>query len=1045
MLGAMPNPSGPVRVFVLGDARILTPVAEIEPTAEVVFAAALYLVLQRNDPVSRRRLESLLWPEAESNVASHRLRQTILKLRKLGVSIESVGSSRLKITCAVFVDADTTEIQAYVHTRADSCSLVPLSGYEPRVSHPYSEWLETKRNEIRASLTQEMLIAISQRRSRGDWLGVEVQANRLIEFDPFNEEATLALAESHAMRGCKLDGLQILDRYLAELGRSSGEIGLPASIMRKRIAERMPTLSQSEPYRPPFVGRGDSMASICSLLPRVKEGNGGTLHVWGDAGIGKTRLLSEFANFGALQGVSNARATCRATDPHRPLSVFVDLVPLLLRMRGAIGCSPETLQYLDRLTRHTSDPATWGGVGEATFVYARLQQSIFDLIDAVAQERPLLIVVEDVHRLDQVSARIFSDLISWATANPVILAFTGREKSYQWLDQPLTSALDIHLQPLDAAAAQELINELVRQCGRQIPDHDQAWCARVAEGNPYFLAELVTHLAETGGGHAAPPSLAAVINQRLNRLTRETLQLLQTCALLDKNCSIDRIEKVLGYPHHELLQSLNELGNLGMLVLERADNGGESFSRLVPRHELLAVAAENSLTAPAQAYLHRCIGSVLEAEVADNGSTSLLWDCAKHWQRAGNSTRAFSLVRSCAEHLMKLGLCDAAAEAYEKSRTFCSSDTERIEMLRGEVAAHFGASNWLRLAETSVALKNLEAYVSPAADGHDDIELMTLRALWQTGQLNVVKHCSLKCLGCETASVRHRVSAGIMGLMMFDLECDHVEMTKTFQRLLPLLEGAETDDALRYEARMVFETACGDLERAVESSAALVNAKRQSSSVADLTRALSNASAAARTAGRIPLAREWLVEALSIFESHKLTLASEIPLQQLASIALDENDIEEASRWYERLAELPASTLDATFIRRSIGVRIALCKGDVAAARNLVWVEINELQKDNYPHRRVYELALLMAVELADGHQPPQALLSLLEDSHLIARANARQAFATFVLVCALRKAGRPERGATLLAEYCDKYRREPTPPPFHVLHLMESLAGLTS
>ena len=92
--------AGPIRLFVLGDARIETPVGVIEPTAELVFATALYLILERKEPVSRRKLERVLWPGAEKTVASHRLRQTLLKLSKIFLRPNS--STRLKRSSPIF-------------------------------------------------------------------------------------------------------------------------------------------------------------------------------------------------------------------------------------------------------------------------------------------------------------------------------------------------------------------------------------------------------------------------------------------------------------------------------------------------------------------------------------------------------------------------------------------------------------------------------------------------------------------------------------------------------------------------------------------------------------------------------------------------------------------------------------------------------------------------------------------------------------------------------------------------------------------------------
>src|SRR5665647_1289420 len=100
---------------------------------------------------------------------------------------------------------------------------------------------------------------------------------------------------------------------------------------------------------------------------------------------------------------------------------------------------------------------------------------------------------------------------------------------------------------------------------------------------------------------------------------------------------------------------------------------------------------------------------------------------------------------------------------------------------------------------------------------------------------------------------------------------------------------------------------------------------------------------------------------------------------------------------------------------------------------------MRELASDPIPYRRTYGLALLISVKLANGDIPDESTTRLLENSHLIARKSARQGFATFVLVSALRRRGETKRANQLLKEYLEEYRREPTPAPLHILELLDS------
>src|SRR5688572_7726091 len=644
---------------------IVTPATTIDPSAEIVFAAALYLLLERSEPVSRRSIQAVLWPDASDGTAAHRLRQTLLKLRRLGFPIGVAGKGHVSLaTESVRVDYEDFLATRNGLERSGNDALVLLPAYEPRFSQRYLEWLDTWKADVNASMTRVMLGIIARHRVKGEWVEAERNAAKLLRFQPYNEEATLAMAEACAMRGGKLQAMEILDKYLNEVGSGPTDLRLPATIMRRRIADRMHPRMEAAVGQSPLVGRGAVMEQLGELLRRSREKKGQSCLVWGDAGVGKSRLLAEFATFASLQGIPTQRVQCRPNDRHRPLSAFVDLVPGLREMRGAIGCSPETFGYLDRLTKHKSSMIqSRTGDADSEFVYSAVQQSLFDLIDAVSEEGCLILLIEDVHWLDSTSAKLLGQMVAWAEDHTIFFALTGRERPEDWARTP-DGLTEIHLQPLDTGGSKDVFLGVVRQQGREVDEKYLDWCVRVAEGNPYFLQELANHWVETSDQQHIPSSLAAVLNERISRLGSTALLLLQSCAVLETNATLDRIEKLIGLEPHQMLPAINELGLAGMLVIEADESGKNCADRLLSRHDLLSNAVLSLLTPPARAFLHRRAGAVFEAEIDDQRSASSLWDCARHWQLAGNVGRAFELAKSCAAHLLDVGLPGAAAEAY---------------------------------------------------------------------------------------------------------------------------------------------------------------------------------------------------------------------------------------------------------------------------------------------------------------------------------------------------------------------------------------------
>jgi DNA-binding SARP family transcriptional activator len=1036
------KPVQAISLRALGDACITTPVARIEPSAEILFAAALYLIVERREPVSRRAIQAILWPEASDRVASHRMRQTLLKLRQLGFPIGLKGKGNVALEAeSVSVDYEDFLATRKGVERTGTDALVMLPAYEPRFSESYLEWLDARKAEVNASMTRVMLGIIARHRVKGEWVEAELNASRLLRFQPYNEEATLAMAEACAMRGGKLDAMRILDRYLSEVGSGPTDLRLPATVMRRRIADRMHPRAEAATGESPLVGRGAVMEQLGELLERSRTGRGQACLVWGEAGVGKSRLLAEFATFASLGGIPTQRVQCRPSDPHRPLSVFVDLVPGLRAMRGAIGCSPETLSYLDRLTKHNpTNVDIKANEGDAEFVYANVQQSLFDLVDAVSDESCLIVLIEDVHWIDSTSAKLLHDMIAWALDHSILFAFTGRDQPEGWLTHMHDRITEIHLPPLELGPSKDVVLGVVRQHGGEIGENHLEWCVKVAEGNPYFLQELANHWLETGDQHKVPSSLAAVLNDRISRLSPDTLQLLQTCAVLENNSTLERIEKVLGYEPHQMLRAVNELGSAGMLIVEASESGKNAPDRFLSRHDLLSNSALSRLSAPGQAFLHRRVGAVLEQEIGEDWSAAILWDVAKHWQLAGDMGRAFQLARSCARHLMEVGLPNGAAEAYEKSLAYCRTREERLEILIGQAHAYYQSNSWDQVRDVVRHARSIMLDVDPNQSFHDELELMSLRAEWRTSQLDHTVDKALACLHEPSATPQHRVEAGSLALMLLDQCCQLDSMPAVYRVIDGLSHNKTVTTAARSEATVVYHTVCGDLDTALQAARALVAEERKSGNTGELFRSLCNASVPLRTAGLFDEAEDALLEALSVAQKHKTDLARPLAMHQLVSLAFERGLTDDAYRWYELLKDSQPRMHGKHRIMEidAVGARLALLEGRPAAARRLAPATIGAISKQPLIFQRTYQAALYVAIEIASGHVPSDSSLRVLEDSHLQSRQSCHQAFAAYTLYVGLRAAGRNRYGKRLLTEYLNTYRRERWPAPKHLLTTLE-------
>ncbi len=307
-----------IRLRSLGEAVFEVGDSTITPGAPLRFAALLYFVVERGKRISRQSLTGMLWPAVAEAGGRHSLRHMLYMLRGMGVEFADGPHDVELVADRVAIDYEMV-LREPVTAAQEIGDFLP--GYSPSWSQGFADWLEQLRARVNGRFRTAILRALAEAKGHGQWTNVEQLARQCLRFDPLNEEATLAFAEATALSGGKAAAVAILDRYLTELGATPRELKLPASVLRTRIAERLPA-----PYNAAadscFVGREDIMAELTMHLNRARAGLGAGCYVWGSAGIGKSRAVLELMRVAALQGLRPVRVTCQPSDVRRPLSAF---------------------------------------------------------------------------------------------------------------------------------------------------------------------------------------------------------------------------------------------------------------------------------------------------------------------------------------------------------------------------------------------------------------------------------------------------------------------------------------------------------------------------------------------------------------------------------------------------------------------------------------------------------------------------------------------------------------------------------------------------
>lgn len=379
----------------------------------------------------------------------------------------------------------------------------------------------------------------------------------------------------------------------------------------------------------PLVGRDAEVAAVLGAAGDARAGEGRCVVVTGEAGLGKTRLVTEAVRRMVATDDPPLVLVGHATDMTTgeiPFGVVADTVRDLLHQRGP-----------DALTEHEREALAPLLPGEATGRAdpVGLIGSALDLLDRLSNEGLLVWVVEDLHWADA-ATRDLVNLAVRTLRGRILVVLTVRTDDP---DRPpdLAAAVTAYvagLARLPGTVRLDLVRltepEVHRQLASLAADLSPArrrHIARLSDGVPFVVEEL----AAAGD---RPGSAGAAVTGRLQRLGAETRRLVDAAAVGDGHLRISLLEQVVDATPEELDAALAEAVAAGVLVLD-PDVDVVGF-----RHALLRDAAHRALGPGARRSWHRRWAEVLEANPGVLAADLTLLTIAEHWHHAGDVSRS---------------------------------------------------------------------------------------------------------------------------------------------------------------------------------------------------------------------------------------------------------------------------------------------------------------------------------------------------------------------------------------------------------------------
>jgi DNA-binding SARP family transcriptional activator len=530
---------------------------------------------------TRDHLIGLLWPEKDEAKARHSLNEALRVIRRVaGEGLVTEGETVRLDPSTVVVDADNPTAATIRGPFLDGFGLSDAPRFE--------DWMTGEREKLRG-LSLELLVAAAEDAVAAGELSAALGfVQRALDIEPLHEAAVRVLMRAHALEGSRTLSLKAYER-LEELLRRDLAIeptgatrDLAERIRNERIVRGAPAVEGAPHDVVPVVGPGrESLAACFAVWNDARQGKPGVIVLRGEPGTGKTRVGDEMASRARLEGAVVAQA--RVLENDGTDEIWSALLHGGLTVPELGGAAPQVLAALgtmdpDILVRFpAAKEADPGGIVEP------LHQAMF----AIAEVRPVLVVLDDAHRAEPGLVESFGALVQRASDARLCVLLTASlgpwEGAVDQLSERIGRDLPGRLVSTDLFGDEDT-DELVSWA---FPEYDPEAVQRLRRrvmaetaGNPFLAVEFIRAvraglkvkdeeppvewpdksrtLDQTIPG-ALPETVAAALRLRFKGLTDDAQSMLTTVAVVGGRERSEMLARAADLPLKRAEQALDEL------------------------------------------------------------------------------------------------------------------------------------------------------------------------------------------------------------------------------------------------------------------------------------------------------------------------------------------------------------------------------------------------------------------------------------------------------------------------------------------------------
>ena len=563
-----------VRVFgipvVMGDRdkRIFFPYTKLE---------ALFYYMVINKKATRDELADLLWGNCNEKYAKKNLRNAIYNISKLFKKDIFISPKRtflslnpkleIKLDLDIFLQDNIEGVNTYVGDF--------LKGFSVKQAEVFEEWMVGRKRYYHELYIRKLYFQLNKNLKKKIYNDVEYYAKLIIKADEFDENAYRLLIKTYLNKGDYTKAI-IIYNELSNLLKK--ELNIEPDINTKILINRVLKLRnidrkrESSLYKKYFYGREKESSFIFSEYKNfINNKNFRSIVIFGEAGVGKTRLVQEFINLIKKDKISTFKANCYQIEENYILkswnnifsmmpsnildtikfpknSIILNLFPIFSNNKEDLSFNLKSIKNSDY------------------FKHQKMEEEIIKILNKVSMQNKVILIFEDIHWMDLKSLSLLAHVLLYYEKNNIFFLFTCSNEEEKKINNFLSLMLRYN-KLLKISIERFNKNDTTIFIRNALPNYklSDKICSKVfqeTEGLPLFIVEVIEAIKDEKKVKIIfSHKIQDILESRFFKISEEEKNILNIISLFFDGVNLKLLNKITGEQELKIMNVIEDLEN----------------------------------------------------------------------------------------------------------------------------------------------------------------------------------------------------------------------------------------------------------------------------------------------------------------------------------------------------------------------------------------------------------------------------------------------------------------------------------------------------